>query len=652
MGREHDVLYRRCAGVEDHVGGPNHYASAAELEAEPVAFARRLRDELGLDETPASSGEVTKLPLGSLRLSPDNVRKDKTDAEADAALAANIRTRGIVQNLVVYEADDGGYEVTAGGRRLAALRSLDLPEDHPVPCLVVARKDAIAISLAENTQRLAMSVIDELIAWQRLVVEQGRAIGHVAAEFGVSPRTVRQRLKLAAVAPDLLDLFRASEIDLETMMAFTLSDDHERQRQAWAEASKAGSWVNKARVIKTFLTEGKVSGNSSLGRFVGIEAYEAEGGEIGRDLFSDPEDPASYWFEQPAILQRLAQERLDAEAASLRSDWAWVESATDMDEYHVFRAYGREPGELPELPANVAAEAEQLQTELDTLESKDDLSPEDEQAWHACRERLDVIGAWPEENVVYGDEVRGRTGCIVTIGDTGNLRVIKGLVKRDDDVAHPEQAGGEMTSDAQRQGSGVVGVSSMTPAKAAACDGAAEPDQENSIRMSGVLCHDLGAHRTQCLQAALVADPDLAQDVVIYVLQASVLSSRGCWDNPSELTARSASLSSTLEDLGDTQPARELATALQGLPSGLAGQVARGAVRRHPNARGRGESRLAGGVGRSQPEGTVDRPRPCTVASRPDRRSVGWRCRGVVPLAADRGHFLGADSDAGGARHR
>ena len=197
MGRDHDVLYRRCTGAEDNVGGPNHVASAAELEAEPVTFARRLRDELGLDEAPASSGEVTKLPLGSLRLSPDNVRKDKTDAEADAALAANIRTRGIVQNLVVYEADEGCYEVTAGGRRLAALQSLDLPDEHPVPCLVVARKDAIAISLAENTQRMAMSVFDELMAWKRLVVEQRRKIGDVAAEFGVSPRTVQQRLRLA-----------------------------------------------------------------------------------------------------------------------------------------------------------------------------------------------------------------------------------------------------------------------------------------------------------------------------------------------------------------------------------------------------------------------------------------------------------------------
>ena len=410
MGRDHDVLYRRCAGVDDHVVGPNHVASAAELEAEPVTFARRLRDELGLDEAPASSGEVTKLPLGSLRLSPDNVRKDKTDAEADAALAANIRTRGIVQNLVVYEADEGCYEVTAGGRRLAALQSLGLSDDHPVPCLVVARTDAIAISLAENTQRLAMTVIDELIAWQRLVVEQGRAIGHVAAEFGVSPRTVRQRLKLAAVAPDLLDLFRVGEIDLETMMAFTLSDDHERQRQAWAEASKAGSWVNKARVIKAFLTEGKVSGNAALGRFVGIEAYEAEGGEIGRDLFSNPDAPASYWFEQPAILQRLAQDKLDAEAASLRSDWAWVETAIDMDEYRMFRTFGREPGEEPELPAELAAEADWLQAELEALESKDDLSPEDEQAWHACRERLDAIEAWPEQNVVYSDEIRARAG--------------------------------------------------------------------------------------------------------------------------------------------------------------------------------------------------------------------------------------------------
>lgn len=30
------------------------------------------------------------------------------------------------------------------------------------------------------------------------------------------------------------------------------------------------------------------------------------------------------------------------------------------------------------------------------------------QAWHACRERLDAIEAWPEENVVHSDEVRAR----------------------------------------------------------------------------------------------------------------------------------------------------------------------------------------------------------------------------------------------------
>ncbi|MEZ5936017.1 MAG: hypothetical protein R3F54_29710, partial [Alphaproteobacteria bacterium] len=168
--------------------------------------------------------------------------------------------------------------------------------------------------------------------------------------------------------------------------------------------------------------------------------------------------------------------------------------------------------------------------------------------------------------------IRVRAGCIVTIGDTGDLRIIKGLVKRDDEVTRSEHAGGEEISDVQGQGSGGVSASSITPARAAAGDGAAEPDpDDDSVCMSGVLCQDLGAHRTQCLQAALVGDPDLARDVLIYVLHASVLSARGYWDNPSELTARPASLSSTLEDLGDTKPARDLAAALQALPSGLAG---------------------------------------------------------------------------------
>ncbi|NJO38608.1 MAG: hypothetical protein HC871_14620, partial [Rhizobiales bacterium] len=158
---------------------------------------------------------------------------------------------------------------------------------------------------------------------------------------------------------------------------------------------------------------------------------------------------------------------------------------------------------------------------------------------------------------------------------------------------------------------------------------AVQDQDDDSVRMSGVLCQDLGAHRTQCLQAALIGDPDLAQDVLIYVLHASVLSSRGYWDNPSELTARPSSLSSTLEDLGDTQPARELATALRALPSGLAGQSLEAqfdAIRKLGAAEK--AALLAASVALSLKERSIDQGRVPSLLDRIGSRSAAMRwCR-------------------------
>jgi ParB family chromosome partitioning protein len=59
--------------------------------------------------------------------------------------------------------------------------------------------------------------------------------------------------------------------------------------------------------IKYQLTETAHSANSALGRFAGIEAYEAAGGVLLRDLF---DDRASAHMENPDLLELLAIEKL------------------------------------------------------------------------------------------------------------------------------------------------------------------------------------------------------------------------------------------------------------------------------------------------------------------------------------------------------
>jgi ParB family chromosome partitioning protein len=53
------------------------------------------------------------------------------------------------------------------------------------------------------------------------LIDAGEAIDAVATRFGVSERHVQQRLRLGKLAPELLDAFRAGEISLEVVTAFT-----------------------------------------------------------------------------------------------------------------------------------------------------------------------------------------------------------------------------------------------------------------------------------------------------------------------------------------------------------------------------------------------------------------------------------------------
>ena len=82
-----------------------------------------------------------------------------------------------------------------------------------------------------------MSPADQVVAFTKLA-DSGLSVAVIAARFGTSERLVEQRLRLGNVAPDLLDAYRAGEIDLEVLKAFVESGP---ELDAAAERSRAGS---------------------------------------------------------------------------------------------------------------------------------------------------------------------------------------------------------------------------------------------------------------------------------------------------------------------------------------------------------------------------------------------------------------------------
>jgi ParB family chromosome partitioning protein len=107
-----------------------------------------------------------------------------------------------------------------------------IKKDTRIACQVSKDDIAEELSLAEN-QHGPMHPADEYEAFAALHHEHGMSAEDIAARFGVTPSVVKQRLKLGAVSPALLNLYREGEMTLDQLTAFTITDDHARQEQVW-----------------------------------------------------------------------------------------------------------------------------------------------------------------------------------------------------------------------------------------------------------------------------------------------------------------------------------------------------------------------------------------------------------------------------------
>ena len=301
---------------------------------------------------------------------------------------------------------------------------------------MVDAPEASAISATENIQRTQLHPADEFEAFRELFDQCGSS-EHVAEFFAVTPATVERRLKLANASPKLFQLFRDGQMNLDQLMALCLVDDHARQESAW-NAGKSSPWMRNASNLRQALTKGKLSlRDSRIARFVGARAYEAAGGQVVRDLFSQHADDG--YIEDGALLQRLAADKLEAAANVVRGEgWTWVDVKIDFKHEEQSR-YGRCPVRKRSLNP---AEAKQL---FDLRKHADSAK----KAWQAAEQRgardaelaaletaFDTVAAQADALEESGNAVgvayRPIAGAVVTISHAGGVEVYRGFVRPDD----------------------------------------------------------------------------------------------------------------------------------------------------------------------------------------------------------------------------
>ena len=517
------------------------------------------------------------IPFDKLVMSQSNVRRIKAGISVDE-LAEDIARRGLLQGLNVRPlldadgAETGKFEIPAGGRRFQALSLLvkqkRLAKSAPVPCVVRDAGSPILAeddSLAEHMQRVALHPLDQFRAFASLR-EKGQSDEEIAAAFFVTVQVVKQRLKLASVAPALLEVYADDGMTLEQLMAFTVSADHARQAQVW-EAVKT-SWNKEPYSIRRMLTETSIRTSDRRAVFVGVDAYEAAGGTVLRDLFQGDDGG---WLEDPALLDRLVAGKLQAKAEAVASEgWKWIEVSVDLP-FGYSHGLRRLAGEQSPLNGEDGAAHAALLAEYRALD--EEYSGQDE-----CPE--EVVGklgeleaameALEQRPLIFDPVEVARAGVFVTLDREGGLAVYRGFVRPEDEAQEEAVANG--VEDLGAEGQGADGGGSTYPHAAPTQPGtvitsggqvisaaASLPDDEDDGALKPLperLVMELTAHRTLALREAVGRSPDVALTLLLLKLVTDTFRTSGASGSCVDVSVRHVYMSAQAPDLKDSPVAK------------------------------------------------------------------------------------------------
>lgn len=421
------------------------------------------------------------IPLSRLRVSPFNVRK--TAATGIDELAHSIDTKSLLQNLVVHKLAAKGskelFGVACGGRRLAAMQLLlkhgKLKPSSPIECKIVSDAEAVAASLAENTDRLEMHPADEYEGFKALV-DSGQSIEDVAALFHVTPLIVRRRLKLANVAPALIECYREGKMDLECLMAFAGVDDHERQLAVFKGLSRRPH----AYDIRNALALAELPTKHGLVKFIGVKAYRKAGGALREDLFSEPR---AEYATDVELVRQLALAKLTEAGEQLKDEEgaAWFEARLTMD-FAERKEFAEVPMVRRKPTAKQAARLKTLQAKLQALDVSDD-----DESWEAEDQLSSEVDGIEASLRKPDPRAAAIAGIVVTVNDGGKIEVLRGQVRAEDRKF----------------------LKQVT--KAVAGESEADGNSEDaSADLSNALRVNLSTHYTAALQSRLQAAPLIA----------------------------------------------------------------------------------------------------------------------------------------------
>src|SRR5947209_3597675 len=182
--------------------------------------------------------ELRQIPVELIAPNPAQPRT-QFDEHALVALAESIRTRGVLQPVLVRPLAGGRYELIAGERRWRAAQLAELDE---LPAIIRHHDDAgsLETALIENMAREDLNPIEEARACAALVEDLGLTREEVGLRVGRSRVAVSNLVRLLDLPDEALTLIERGQLSEGHGRALLTVADHGERRRLAREAAAAG----------------------------------------------------------------------------------------------------------------------------------------------------------------------------------------------------------------------------------------------------------------------------------------------------------------------------------------------------------------------------------------------------------------------------
>lgn len=168
--------------------------------------------ETGLDVHIKEQASKDYLLLSQIKPRNDQPRKIFNEVSLEE-LTQSIKSKGVIQPIIVRPTDNGSYEIIVGERRWRAAKKAGL-EKIPAIIREYNKSDTMAVALIENIQRENLNPLEEANAIHSLLEECCMTHNQVAESIGRSRTTVSNLLRLLSLTDEVKTMINSGLLEM------------------------------------------------------------------------------------------------------------------------------------------------------------------------------------------------------------------------------------------------------------------------------------------------------------------------------------------------------------------------------------------------------------------------------------------------------